>query len=346
MNAQAVEQGQLQLPIGDPGQRWITMLDSRLESYYSKERKVSPCYQVRASSIGYPSCQIYQMIKNWKFKRPFSRNTLERFSDGNWHERAVITLLEDAGFNALHRQLDGEVKFRNKTVATAHLDTVLQERSTKDQILAEIKSMKGTQFDKMNSLGDMLASPWYAQYYDQIQAYLEAFNKHLPFKDGALLILKNKSDSCLKYFYIAKDKGRILELKHKAADIHQALEMPEPKQEEWLAARRVNNLETCEKCDYFVPCKPNVEPLPLELNIEGEESLAELLRERAKVLAAGQEFARIDRRVKDALKKHPFKRALIGDFVVEKTEGFRKGFTVPDGNRVEITIKAIGEVSE
>lgn len=328
---------------------WINEIENGLQKHYESERVVHPVYGVRASQIGRPTCQIYQSIKNWKYAEPFGRSVLQRFEDGNLHEVAVLALLEKIGFQALRRQMTGQVLRYNVPIITATLDTILKAPNG-EMILAEIKSVSCFSFDKLNSIEDLLANKFYAAYYDQIQIYLEAFHDAVPKENGALLIMKNKNSGQLKTIFIPYDAERVAMLKEKAHSIKRAIESPEAAQLEWLASERLNDSE-CIECPYKIPCKPEIKMDALQIKL-GDDEMIELLKIRAENEKAANDFRRADDKVKSVLKSQDFKRTLYGDFIIEKKispmkkyeipESVKSQYIVPGGERVAISIKQIG----
>jgi CRISPR/Cas system-associated exonuclease Cas4 (RecB family) len=336
-------------------QEWIELIEARSAAYYEEKRRVSPQVNIRASQIGSPACQIFHSIVNWRYRKPFGQRVIERMEDGNLHERSVIDWLSAIGFDALGSQMDGCIEYYGKPIITMRLDTILNDRSTRERVLAEIKSMVGFMYDKVNTVDDLLQSRWYAPYVFQVQAYLEGFKNQIQQKDFALLILKNKSNSAKKIISIPRDDEMIMKLKQKAHDIKQAIDGTAKYKEVWLEANRANNGD-CVECDYKVVCCPTINADAIELELDADWTLAEMLKARETVNAASKEFDRIDKKVKECLQKtKPFKRALVGDFVIERKEGETTKYEYPEDvkkqfakkvPRISFEIKAIGTDDE
>lgn len=319
------------------GAEWIALIQQKDNEEYERSRNISPVYNVRASQVGLPACQIFHSIVNWNHRKPFSKKTLEKFEDGNLHERAVIDWLRNIGFDTIGAQMAGSVRHYNRPVITAHLDTIVVHRESGSRILAEVKSMVGYAYDKIHSVPDLLSSKWYAGYYDQMQVYMEAFREMAP-GDEALLIIKNKTASEKKILVIPRDEDRMKILKTKAHEITRAIDGTAEFKRQWLDANRLNNSE-CIECDFKTVCQPIVNDEPMQFGIEGEEAITELLKVRQTCLAASKEFNRVDRAVKEKLKAAEFKKVLIGDFVVEKKQSEVNTVKLPDDLKGQYTVK-------
>ena len=161
------------------------LLDRIDEYYKGKGTRYAPSGN-RASSIGHPCLRnlVYSRTR-WNEAAPLSRGTLEIFEEGNDQERLVNEWLLNIGFR-LHNT---DQSFPpNEWQLTGHIDGLLTDTETGEQVPVDIKSNHPNIYPTVNTVDDLDKKFWMKKWYYQFQAYL--FLLDMPV---FWILMKNKS---------------------------------------------------------------------------------------------------------------------------------------------------------
>ena len=176
-------------------------MNQAVRQHLRSRSKHSPVHTNRASELGHPCSRYVCYVRVAWQDRELPDETLQViFDDGNMHERYVIRLLEDVGYNVQEQQIPFEWK---EYSITGHLDAVLYIEDI-GQVVAEMKSTNDHTYQTLNCAADFLNGQWWVKkWYGQLQLYLLLKNL-----DNGLFILKDKSPMGrfpLKFIPVALD---------------------------------------------------------------------------------------------------------------------------------------------
>jgi hypothetical protein len=129
---------------------------------------------VRASGIG--DCarkQFYRMTQTGiAIPRPGSAYGLLQAQQGNWIEEGIVPVIEAAGYEIGHRQLELDHSVDGELVLRGHIDGLIREKTgdiPSPWNLWECKGMSAFRYRKLVKNGVHVADPGYFQ---QVQAYM------------------------------------------------------------------------------------------------------------------------------------------------------------------------------
>jgi len=291
------------------------MIVEKVEEYIKKKRKISPVHVNRASEIGHPCYRyLYFLRTAWdQAQLPTYRQQLV-FDEGKLQEKAVLRLLEEAGFEIVETQRP----FENKELKlVGHIDATIRVNTKNFPI--EIKSMNPYFFESLHVVKDFLNHK-YAHIRKipyQLQAYL-MLSKH----KEAVLLLKNRSTGELKEIVVTEDGKMQNEICVKCQVINDLVEKqvaPEFHEE--------FDESICSMCRFAHICLPDIKRKN-ELKIIEDEELIALLEKREQLKPFHDEYLEVDKILSKKLEG--IEKAIIGDFIITGKWINRKAYRVPE----------------
>ncbi|RKX61450.1 MAG: hypothetical protein DRP29_00330 [Thermodesulfobacteriota bacterium] len=291
------------------------MIVEKIQEYIEKKRKISPVHVNRASEIGHPCYRyLYFLRTAWdQAQLPTYKQQLV-FDEGKLQERAVLRLLEDAGFDIVEQQRPYEIR---ELKLVGHIDAKI--RVNNKLFPLEIKSMSPYFFESLHVVKDFL-NHRYAHIRKipfQLQAYLMLAN----YKE-AVLLLKNRSSGELKEIVVVQDEKMQNEIRVKCQTINDLVEKqvaPEIHEE--------FDEKICSTCKFAHICLPDVKRKN-EMRIVDDEELIALLEKREQLKPFHDEYLEVDKILSKRLEG--IEKAIIGDFIVTGKWVHRKAYKVPE----------------
>jgi hypothetical protein len=245
-----------------------------------------------------------------------------RFELGDIFERKAIRDMEDAGIEVFQTQAPFFDKALN---ISGHIDGLIRL----DDVVypMEIKSMSPLVFPRINSVEDMLRSPYpYMKAYPyQVETYM-MLGKY----DNSPFIIVDKSSGAYKEIWQEASLERQAEIKEKARVIDEHIKAGTTPE----CIPYDDNV--CGKCDLVHICRPE-KPAGNAI-IEADSTLIEALERREDLIAAFKEYNKLDKYVKSALKG---KTGVLGNFYIESKESQRKEYTVKATTSITVKIKKL-----
>lgn len=249
-----------------------------------------------ASQAGHP-CErnlVYQRTQYDQKLMPEPAKLLI-FRDGNTHERDILSLLKESGFEIVEQQrpfdwkefelsgrIDGRIKVEGKNIPL------------------EIKTANHFSFQKINTQEDIEKSSsfWVRGYLAQMYLYLLMSNE-----EEGVFIFKNKDNGQLKQINI--------KLNYEAADeILKKLERVNAHVRFNRLPERILDTSVCQYCEFRHICLPD--QAAESINVEDSQELLELLEEREKLKEAAGNFDDLDEKIKGLMKAKGAGEYLIG----------------------------------
>lgn len=289
-------------------------IPQKIEEYLSKERKIWAPSGNNAFNSGHPCARhlVYYRL-NWKDKILPGTRSLLIFREGNLHEKAVIQLLSDAGIDVIETQRPFEIpqlQLRGKIDGQIKLNGTYYP--------TEIKSMNPFDFEKINSIEDMLNSTkfYIRGYVTQMMIYLLGMNQ-----DTGLFLLKNKTSGEIKQILCPIDYEY-------AEKEWKKLESVNKHVSEGTYPERITDRSVCQYCDFRHICLPDEESDSLK--IEDNPELLELLEQRESLKAAAKSYEAVDKKLKKYWENLQEGNHLVGGkFQVAISTYNRKIYPVP-----------------
>ena len=279
--------------------------------------KLHPTHTNRASELGHP-CERYLVFKRtrWQDATLHDVGLQFIFDEGNLQERAVISELEDAGFQIIEQQRDYEYK---DVQITAHLDGKLVMPDGSPPPPLEVKSMSPYIFKTIQTPADLLNPrfPHLQKYIAQLQIYMLLSNT-----DRAVLIIKDKSSGQLKELWVTLDYGAAEALLQKAQRINRNVDagiVPDP---------IPYTEKVCGTCAFLHICLPDVKRDALEILTDSE--LEDQLKRRSELSPLADEYDDLNELLKEKFKEQP--KIVVGDWLITGKYQDRK-----DGKKVWLT---------
>jgi len=300
----------------------INIIES-IKNYLSLERKGYAPSANYASMVGNP-CERYLVYfrLNWKERALPDLTRQVTYRDGNLHEQDVLNLLKESGFDIVETQRPFELE---KINVRGKIDGVLlvKKEDMTLKIPLEIKSINPNDFDKINSLDDILNSnkPWIRGYAATFMLYLLMTEQ-----EHGIMIFKCKSargSFPLKQIDVSLDYKFAEDIYQKMIRVNEHIKKKE-------YPERIKDRTVCAGCDFRHICLPDEESE--SINFTDDSEILELLDEREAVRPAAQRFEDLDKVVKDLyFRKQQDGTYLIRDrFQVKITSYFKKFFNIPN----------------
>lgn len=279
------------------------------------------------SDIGECDRQMVYAVTNWQDKKEISPELKARFEIGNVQEREVVNELRQMGYDLILQQEPVEIKNnKGEVIGRGKVDGHFKYHGIK--IPVEIKSMHPQVFDNIDSLDDFKKKPYLRKYLRQMAMYLYGNNV-----EEGLFLLTN----CLglwKVFVVTLDFGEGEQILQRLERVHAHLKA------KTLPDRIEYRDEICGKCDFAHICLPDV--MRKELNVLNDEDLLANLQLREATRDAYSEYSRVDKKVKDFLKKHNVEKGVAGDFIItSRIIETKERAAVPAGTQTRYEISRI-----
>ncbi|MEN3054143.1 MAG: hypothetical protein ABC559_01980 [Candidatus Methanosuratincola petrocarbonis] len=261
---------------------------------------------------------------------------LEIFREGQDQERAVLRLLEDAGFKISQSQTSFYWEEFN---IAGHLDGFLspdfpcpdwpQEDGHPKAVPFEIKTMQPYTFAKINSIDDMFEShqEWLRRYPAQLMIYLLLSNEEL-----GVFILKDKSRARIKEIWVPLDWIYADSLLEKAKGVKKSLELNEP------PGRREGDY--CANCPFLLLCQPEL-ILKDGAVLKDDAELEALIERKLELAPLAKEYDEISKEIHRNIEDVP--RLIVGNYLIQGRWVSRKGYQVPDGKYWKSSIRKLEE---
>lgn len=290
-----------------------SVIIERIDEYYRSKRFTSATHTNRASELGHP-CTRYLVYARtrWEDRAPVSLGLQKIFDEGNLHEKAVVSLLNDIGYEVLIQQ---KHYYDREHQITGHIDGKLYDSKTRKYRLCEIKTLNPYDHDRINTIDDLGRKYWMAKWVDQLYLYM-----HLENDSEALLIIKNKVNGDIKVLLVEQNEERVRQLLLKATEINQHIEKD-------TLPNRLNDSDVCSGCGFKTICQPEVgysALMPID-NVE----LESMLERRAEIAGIAKEYKELDEVIKSDIKKSGLDKLLCGRFFVEVKEYERTNYDIP-----------------
>jgi len=236
------------------------------------------------------------------------------FDEGKLQEKAVLRLLEDAGFDIVATQRPYEIK---ELKLVGHIDAVVF--INKSFFPIEIKSMSPFFFESLHTVKDFLNHKY--AHIRKIPFQLQAYLMLAKLKE-AVLLLKNRSSGELKEIVVTQDEKMQNEIRVKCQTINDLVEKqvaPEIHEE--------FDETICSMCRFAHICLPDVKRKD-ELKLIEDEELIALLEKREQLKPFHDEYLEVDKILSKRLEG--IEKAIIGDFIITGKWVKRREYKVPE----------------
>ncbi len=292
-------------------------IKAAVEEYLKNQIYISPHPLNRASEAGHPCLRFLVLSRTKNELRKMTDLELQKiFSEGNFQEDAVLSILRSSGIKVDQQQRAFEWK---KFELSGHVDGFIVDGENRWPL--EIKSISPNGFIEVSGFSDfhdLLQSkkPWVRKYPAQLLLYMMMAGK----EQGVMVF---------------KDKTKV--------DIHQinfqfddmALEYTESilkKLEEVNAHVKAGTcpgakwIEECPDCPFFgTACLPDVD-FGQGLEVMDNAELEEKLKRWEETAEAAAEHEKLDKEIKEAVRG---KNVVVGNYLIESKEFSRKNYNIP-----------------
>lgn len=266
---------------------------------YKQQRITSqPCNSNRASQLGHPCIRYLVLCRTKAMERRLHSLEMQYiFDEGEIHEKAVIRLLSDIGFNVIEQQTTYTWA---KYQITGHIDCIIDLHGS--LIPLEIKSMSPFIWDKINNINDMFNSKYLylRQYPAQLTLYMLLTNH-----EQGIFLLKNKVNGKLKEIVVTLDYAYAESLIQKAERVNQYIindELPDP----------IDN-DICNNCGFVHLCGLTHIAKNEGLKIIDNQELLEDINRMNELKGFALEYEEINKRVKAQIEGV---EGLIGNYLL------------------------------
>lgn len=233
-------------------------LVTAIESTLLRDRRRTPCYANRASSLGGDCIRelVYARL-DWDKRELPDKRLLSIFHLGDVHEREINLLLARSGYTLLAAQ---QTLWEPVEEISGHCDGVLEDSNGTLYVL-EIKSMgeriwasvarRGPGLYQWQDVARALERrPWLRRYKSQVQLYMWMLNTHQMACEDALILAVNKSTGELAQIHVPLDLDYLDGLLKRARRVN-----------EFVASgaypdRIPYDPEVCGRCDWLAICRP------------------------------------------------------------------------------------------
>lgn len=259
---------------------------------------------------------------------PFPAEVLARFRRGNDRERDLLTDLARIGrdaeptFDVIGQQERFELRDRQGRVAiVGKVDARLKVGQASAPI--EVKAWAPQLVDRIDRFEDLFDQPWTRSGAYQLLAYLYATEQPFGFmlldRSGLPLPLPVELEphfDRVEHFLTRAER---------AVDHQRAGTLPDFLQ---------GNAAECQRCPYYgTACQPNLEAAGAQVLTDPE--LEAMLERRAEVEAAGREYARLDKTLKERLRG--VEQGLCGHFHITGAWGKQSRLELPEALKQQYT---------
>jgi hypothetical protein len=322
-----------------------------LKRQLEEEITVYPARAWYPSSIGHP-CDRYLVFNftRWQDKKRHDYVLQAIFGEGNLHQPAIYQRLERMGFEIV-RESDRPTQYKPApgVVISGRPDgRVLGWRDPKTGSggryamprILEIKTTQSYQFDRLNTIDDILgADQHYIRGYAD-QGYTYSFLENLP---QGLIALKNKATGMLKVIPYELDFDR-------AEWLLQRVERLQPMVDKVIDPPPMPyDKDVCGRCAFLHLCYPPKD-FGAGAQVLEDSQLVEDLAKREVLQPTKKEFEDVDKAIKAKLKQLGLKTGatvMCGPFIIEVSERAVKSYTTKDrvDTLFEFTRVAVGQAA-
>lgn len=300
------------------------MIIEKVNDYIKSQIEQWPVRSNRASDLGH-ECLRYLVLNRtrWQEKTLHDTRLQAIFDEGNLHEKAVLRLLEDSGFNITEQQRAFEWK---EYQITGHIDAKLV---TNGQVIPlEIKSSSSFVWESLSDIKDLYNGKYHylRKYPAQMTSYLL-----MDEKSEGLFIFKNKQTGALKEIPMPVDYVLGAKLIRKAEAINKHVA------EETIPEGISYDDQICEDCGYVHICLPEVDRNALEIQTDPE--LEAKIERWFELKPNKSEYDKLDKEIKAQLKNQD--KIVIGNYMITGGMVQKKGFTVAAGEYWKCNIKQL-----
>lgn len=287
------------------------MIIEKVNDFIKSEIKQWPVRSNRASELGH-ECLRYLVLNRtrWEEKTLHGARLQAIFDEGNLHEKAVLRLLEDSGFNITEQQRGFEWK---EYQITGHIDAKLITNG--NVIPLEIKSSSSFVWESLSDIKDLYNGKYHylRKYPAQMTSYLL-----MDEKSEGLFIFKNKQTGELKEISMPIDYVLGAELLRKAEAINKHVA------EDTLPDCIPWDEQICGDCGYVHICLPEVDRDALQIQTDPE--LEAKIERWFELKPSKSEYDGLDKEIKAQLKNQD--KIVIGDYMITGKMVQKKGFSV------------------
>lgn len=280
-----------------------------------------PQHKPRASSIGACVRELYYQVTEWERRPSPDAHLLARFERGrDIEERIVLPRLQELGFRVIGGQIALTIKDRSgRVICTGHIDGRIEWQGAAP--VFDCKSLHPTLFESTRTVEDVLRHKWLRKWVSQLLLYMFAHGEPL----GLFIV-----DDCLGHWraipVLLDDHLALCEdALRKCEEACDAIELGE-------APPFCPDPAECRDCWAFRAgvCSPPLDYTGAGIRILDDATTAEVLARMEELEEAGEEYARLDRKLKERQKERGPGRYLCGDYLVETVEKPATVYAVPD----------------
>lgn len=293
----------------------------------------SPRRVCRASDIDKCARRMALDILYWEKRPAFEVHTIHRLNRGKEIESLIVLPeLQRLGFTVVGGQMAADIKARNGdgVICTLHIDGMIERNG--HRFVFDCKSMNPNLYAKMKTAEDLLDGKWTYKYLWQLLLYMWAHSLEC----GFFLI-----DDCLGHWrcipvYLWDHADRCEEALTRCAEVMAAV-IPGARLPDFI-----DNPAHCRECWAYAAgvCTP-----PLDFSGEGIKVLAdtkliEALDRMAELEEVGEEYARLERDVKDRMKARDGDGDyLAGKWIVHRQSRSTTRYDVPTAVKSQYATK-------
>lgn len=300
------------------------MIIEKINDYVKSQIEQWPVRSNRASELGH-ECLRYLVLNRtrWQEKTLHGIELQKVFNEGNLHEKAVLRLLEDAGFNVIEQARPFEWKEYD---ITGHIDCKIVLNG--NIIPTEIKSASPFMYASINSIQDLVNGK-----YHYLRKYPAQLNLYILMdeKPEGLFIFKDKQTGALKEILMSADYVLGAELLRKAEAINKHVA------EDTLPDCIPWDEYICGDCGYVHICLPEPKREALEIQIDPE--LEAKIERWFELKPHKSEYDSLDKEIKAQLKNQD--KIVIGDYLITGKMIQKKGFSVAANEYWQCKIKQL-----
>lgn len=287
---------------------------------------ISPRRNPIMSDIGECERQMVYAITDWDKRPPHDENLQARFDAGNLQEREIISELTKLGYDVSLSQMPVEIKHKDGSVlASGRIDGFIKYHGVKIPI--EIKSMNPAVFDGIETVEDLQKKPYLRKYIRQLMLYCYGNN----IEEG-LFILTNCLGA-IKAVPITLDYGECEAILKKLESVHEHLK--NKTQPDRIPYRE----EICGWCPFAMICLADV--VRTEAEVLTNDDLLMRLEQRESLKEASSQYDRVDKSIKDEIKKAGIKKGIAGEFLISTDTYEKKEFTSKACTVTKVTIQKL-----
>lgn len=287
------------------------MIIEKVNDYIKSQIDQWPVKSNRASELGH-ECLRYLVLNRtrWQEKTLHGVELQKIFNEGNLHEKAVLRLLDDSGFNVIEQARPFEWKEYD---ITGHIDCKIALNG--NAVPTEIKSASPYMYDTIHDIQDLVHGK-----YHYLRKYPAQLNLYLLMdeKPEGLFIFKNKQTGALKEILMPIDYVLGAELLRKAEAINKHVA------EDTLPDCMPWDEQICGDCGYVHICLPEVDRDALEIQTDPE--LEAKIERWFELKPNKSEYDGLDKEIKAQLKGQD--KIVIGDYLITGKMVQKKGFSV------------------